>query len=60
MAPERSEGTTKGLRVIISVVSCALKSTFFRLYKHVLAPFAIVVTTKHHENVVVIGSHATL
>ena len=31
MAPEQSEGATKGLRVINSVDPCVLKSNFFRL-----------------------------
>ena len=30
VAPERSEGTTKGLRVINSVDPCVLKSNLFR------------------------------
>ena len=33
VAPEQSEGATKGLRVINYVVPCVLKSNLFRPYK---------------------------
>ena len=54
-APERSEGTTKGLSVINFVVPCVLKSNFF-YHRHVLVPLAAAVTPKHSENVAVISS----
>ena len=53
MAPEQSEGATKGLRVINFAVPCVLKSNFLD-HRHVLVPFAAAVTTKHGENVAVI------
>ena len=53
MAPERSKGATKGLRVINFVVPCVLKSNFLG-HRHVLVPLEAAVTTKHHKNVVVI------
>ena len=52
MAPERSKGTTKGLRVINYVVSCVLKSNFYI----VLVPLQLLVTRKR-ENVTVISSN---
>ena len=54
MAPERSEGATKGLRVINFVVPCVLKSNDHR---HVLVPLAAAVTAKHCENVAIISSN---
>ena len=56
MAPEQSEGATKGLRVINFVVPCVLKSNFLD-HRHVLVHLAAAVTTKHCENVAVISSN---
>ena len=50
VAPEQSEGTTKGLRVINFVVP-------FLGHRHVLVPVAAAVATKHFENVGVISSN---
>ena len=55
MAPEQSEGATKGLKVINFGVPSVLKSNFLG-HRHVLVPLAAAVTTKHHENVAVISS----
>ena len=53
MAPEQSEDTTKGPRVINFVVPCVSKSNFLD-YRHVLVTLAAAVTTKHCKNVAVI------
>ena len=44
MAPKRSEGATKGLRVINYVVPCVLKSNFLDPYI-VLVPLQLLVTS---------------
>ena len=54
--PKRSEGATKGLRVISFVVPCVLKSNFL-YHRHVAVPLAAAVTTNHCENVAVISSN---
>ena len=56
VAPERSKGATKGLRVINS---CVLKSNFLD-HRRVLVPLAAAVTPKHCENVAVISSSNNL
>ena len=47
MAPERSEGTTKGLRVINSVDPCVL----FLDYRLVIVPLQLPVKSRQLENV---------
>ena len=59
MAPEQSEGATKGLRVLNFVVPCVLKSNFLD-HRHVLVPVAAAVTAKHRENVAVISRNNNL
>ena len=55
MAPERSEGATKGLRVINYIVPCVLKSNFFRpLHSSRTLAAACI---KKTENVAVISSN---
>ena len=56
MAPQRSEGATKGLRVLNYVVSCVLMSNFLDPYI-VLVPWQLLVTRKQRENVAVISSN---
>ena len=51
MAPERSEGATKGLRFINYVDTWVLKLD----YSLVVVPFQLLVTTKHREIVVAIS-----
>ena len=50
MAPERSEGATKGLRVINSVDPCVLKSNFLD-YRLVIVPLQLPVTTRQGASI---------
>ena len=52
MVLEQSESTTKGLRVINSVVSWVLMSD----YRLVIVPLQLLVITKQGENVVAISN----
>ena len=54
MAPEQSEGATKGLRVINYVDPWVLKFKFLD-YSWVILPLQLLVTTKQGENVVVVS-----
>ena len=58
MAPDRSEGTTKGLRVINSVDPCVLKSNFLD-YRLVIIPLQLPVTSRQRENVAAISNNST-
>ena len=49
MVSERSEGATKGLRVINSVDLCVLKSNFFIDYRLVTVPLLLPVTSRQRE-----------
>ena len=57
MAPERSEGATKGLRVLNYVVPCVLMSNFFRPL-HSSCTLAAACNNKTRENVAVISSNS--
>ena len=54
MAPEQSESATKDLRVINCIDLCVLNSNLLD-YIHVIVHLQLLVTTKQHENVVVIN-----
>ena len=56
MAPEQSEGATKGLRVINSVDPCLLKSNFLD-YRLVVVPLQLPLTSRQQENIAVISSN---
>ena len=58
MAPERSKGATKGLRVINSVDPCVLKSNFLD-YRLVIVPLQLPVTSIQRENIAAISTNVT-
>ena len=58
MVPEKSEGATKGLRVIISVDPSVLKPNFLD-YRLIIVPLQLSLTSRQLENVTTINSNIT-
>ena len=55
MAPSLHSGATKGLRVINSIYTWALKFNFLD-YGHVIVSLLLLITTEQFGNLVVINS----